>query len=576
MREDIVVIEVRVVLAWLLLTGVFLGFGNMARRVFWRSAPYDLMDLWWGWAGAIVVLQLWHFALPVDWRAGLVIAIVGLVGLGIGILRRDHHRLPARTIWYLAVGIVIAFWLSLHSTNQPGNCDSGLYHLNSVRWAKEYPIVPGLGNLHARLAFNQSYFLYVALLDVGPFAHKSHQLASGLLVLWTLLKSTSAVQVALRRERRLQGWVIYDLVMIVPILHYVVSSGNISSPSPDIAIFLMGNAMASELIRVLAIGRIPDQWRQDSGVWLLILLACVGVTVKLSFAAVAAATCGVLLVHAWRTAGRSQAFRLVAGMLAVGAAVELPWMVRGCILSGYPLYPVAIGRLAVDWCVPRANINRSYSLIRMWAATWGDSIPSACVGTARGYWLWLMAMLRTEKTTLVVPLAMAICSMVCGACLRRRRNGIREPGFGLLFFIVPCVGVPYWFFTAPDPRFGGAIFWMLGGGAMAFALVQVPRRYAAICLVLVSCLLFFHEIEIVDFIKPWEKDSGPVKTVAVVEKTTDSGLKVFVAPEKEAGRTWDSELPSAPFFSPYVSLRVPGDMARGFRTVEQPRPAAGW
>ena len=225
-------IEFKVVLAWSLLTGVFLGIGNITKVLLWNHKQFGMMDLWLGWGVTIVFLQIWHLMVPVDWRAGVVITSFGLAGLCYGLLRCELISQINKVPWYLAVGGMIAFWLALHSTNQPGNCDSGLYHLNSVRWAKEYAIVPGLGNLHARLAFNQSYFLYVTLLDVGDFAHKSHQLASGLLVLWLLLRGVNAIRVAAQEKRRLQGWVIYDLVMIVPVLIYAINSGNISSPSP--------------------------------------------------------------------------------------------------------------------------------------------------------------------------------------------------------------------------------------------------------------------------------------------------------------------------------------------------------
>jgi hypothetical protein len=79
----------------------------------------------------------------------------------------------------LAVGLVLAR-LALRGA---GNGDSGLYHEPLIRWSLEYPIVTGLGNLHVRFAFNQSYFLYAAMLGVGPLANLSAHLANGLFML---------------------------------------------------------------------------------------------------------------------------------------------------------------------------------------------------------------------------------------------------------------------------------------------------------------------------------------------------------------------------------------------------------
>ena len=41
--------------------------------------------------------------------------------------------------------------------------DSGLYHAQAIRWIEEYGVVPGLANLHCRLAYNSSAFLLTAL-----------------------------------------------------------------------------------------------------------------------------------------------------------------------------------------------------------------------------------------------------------------------------------------------------------------------------------------------------------------------------------------------------------------------------
>ncbi|EMO63800.1 hypothetical protein LEP1GSC133_1179, partial [Leptospira borgpetersenii serovar Pomona str. 200901868] len=32
--------------------------------------------------------------------------------------------------------------------------DSGLYHIQSIKWIQEYSVVPGLANLHGRFGFN--------------------------------------------------------------------------------------------------------------------------------------------------------------------------------------------------------------------------------------------------------------------------------------------------------------------------------------------------------------------------------------------------------------------------------------
>ena len=38
------------------------------------------------------------------------------------------------------------------------NYDSGLYHVQTIKWIQNFPVIPGLGNFHGRFAFNSMYF----------------------------------------------------------------------------------------------------------------------------------------------------------------------------------------------------------------------------------------------------------------------------------------------------------------------------------------------------------------------------------------------------------------------------------
>ncbi|MFC1681086.1 hypothetical protein ACFL1S_04730 [Pseudomonadota bacterium] len=58
-----------------------------------------------------------------------------------------------------------------------------LYHLNTIRWLNAFPIIPGLGNLHGRLAFNHAFFPYVAALNFDPYFNHGRSLANSFLLL---------------------------------------------------------------------------------------------------------------------------------------------------------------------------------------------------------------------------------------------------------------------------------------------------------------------------------------------------------------------------------------------------------
>jgi hypothetical protein len=56
--------------------------------------------------------------------------------------------------------LLLVSWFGLGSSEHD-HFDTGLYYLTTIRWAQDYPVVPGLANLHTRLGFNQSLFLFV-------------------------------------------------------------------------------------------------------------------------------------------------------------------------------------------------------------------------------------------------------------------------------------------------------------------------------------------------------------------------------------------------------------------------------
>ena len=176
-----------VLAGWVAFFPIFVGWGLLVRRALDRRAVSGetLFEAFWlGWACVLFFLQVWHLGLPVGGFAFLTIAGTGLAGLlwnGLQIRRLTVTGL-ARHVGYLLMICVLALWLANHAIYPHLAFDTGLYHLPTIRWLESFPIVPGLGNLHGRFAFNCSYFLYVALLDVGPWVDKSHHLANSLLL----------------------------------------------------------------------------------------------------------------------------------------------------------------------------------------------------------------------------------------------------------------------------------------------------------------------------------------------------------------------------------------------------------
>ncbi len=563
-----------VIVAWGFMFAVFAGAGLLVRRLFGGRAPNVdavLLAPWLGWAAGIGYLQVWHLFLPVNawaWAMPLAAAGAGWL-LTVRVLRR-------RPSWSrLVLGLLgaggMALWLTGYALRQPDIYDSGLYHLNAVRWASEYAIVPGLGNLHDRLAFNNAHFLYMALLDVGPFTGRSHHLGAGFLVLISLLRNGAGVvrmvRCARHRGRCAEVTDIYHALLFAPVVVWLATSGYVSSPSPDVGVFLLGLVIAGELMVLLFEPELSAR-RIRVGVLSIVLLACVGIAVKLSFIVFGGLACMVGWgVMTGRNIPRSKVdvpMVTTAGCLMV--LILGVWMGRGIALSGYPAFPATVGGIDVDW---RVSAGRAEAVAR-WALSWAR-IPGEEPDVVLADWMWVRPwaarMWKDHMFDTIVPVCLALLGVTFRFVGRRgEQDAFPKRRLGL-FLAVPLGGLLFWFFTAPDPRFAAFAFWSLACGVSAFGLLAQSSCFRIVFLGVYTAGLLLCNLSSRDWVRTW-RDTRPARTVEMQPFVTNSGLEILVPAEGE--QAWDAALPAAPRGSKALRLRVPGDMSRGF--TRRPTP----
>jgi len=614
---------ISVLLAWSELSLIFIGLGLLIRRSFGlivRDAESILTSLWIGWASAICFLQLWHFIFKVDWR---VLAIL-TVGSAAGLLwnRQDlwhtiTKRSPSEVRFGFVLGmtaIAIAIWLANRAIGPALNADSGLYHFTSVRWATSYPIVPGLGNLHYRLAFNSSYFLYVASLDIGAWAYESHHLANGFLLLMLLTQIFLSVVKLVGRVEPLKVYEIFDIVLLPSVLKEALGT-NVSSPSPDLAVFVLGVVVSRQLLVFLVNSHYS---RRESGyaVFWIAALASVGITVKLNFLILGSAT-SLLAAIVWFVRGRSEERtddkRTLTWVTIFVAGVLVLWMTRGVILSGYIAYPAVTGSFPVEWRIPESEVVEVAQDTRAWARQPGGyTDPKKVLSN----WEWLAPWayrVSISHFDVVIPLLLAFAGCTFTIFYRNTKNS--EPKFTRVqwFFLLPSLAsLVFWFLGAPDPRFAGASFWLLGAGAVTLAAqelgMSLNRRTIGlavfICFAIVGVVVTgmisgkagalrrttkeknplkaFRELSI-NRTNPGQifrsliitepgQNSGFYATPLVLLDTvqTRSGLTIYV-PKEGTAKCWNAPLPCAKRAIPNLRLRQEGNMSSGFILDPKPR-----
>lgn len=527
--------------AWVVLGAAFAGVGALVRRA--SRAPIAgadgwLASFWVGWAATLYALQLWHVFLPVDGRALALVAAVGLAGIvaaGAGPWRVVVRGV--RTRWPAVVAlVVVALWLANRALSGAQNGDSGLYHVPTIRWVAEHRLVPGLGNLSVFFADNQSYFLYAALVDVGPFVHGGHHVANALL----LLVLAARVLLAVDRVARTRAAAPEDVffALLLPAVVALAFDINLTSPSPDLAVFVLGVVLSGALI---ALGRRPAQ----ADVLGLALVASAAVTVKLSLAALAAGTLAVALVPR-----RLRDVPAAAGIAALGL---VPWIGRGVVLSGYPVYPSTLGAVPVAWRVPETVVRAASGAILVSQAVpgwWWQAVRNPA-------WVvrWLDSLEWLQRAVLV-PVAIAIGAGLVAAIRRPR------PRVPLAVLVPPLASFVFCLVTAPRPRFVGAALWVVAAETVLLALGTdagaASRRLVLAGALGLALLPFFDGRPVLRRLSGFEPQPRP----RVEEVRLESGLVVRVP--TVADSCWDAPPPCAPHPDARLRLRRAGDLESGF------------
>ncbi len=544
-----------------------------------------LLTFFTGWGLAIGFLQLWHFFFKVD-LLPLGLLVAGSL-LGWALARAEvaayFRSLPKKEAFWLAiVGLAPAVMIANHVMFSTPQADFGLYHLQAVTWINSYAIVPGLGNLHHRLAFNNSNFLLAAALNTGFLSGQAYYLSNTVLAYVIVLLGGAGVYNTICSK---DGLLYHDwyYALMLPFALWQTGTAYVVGFSPDFPGFVLQFVLGGELLRLFELELEADALQRQS--LYIVLLVAVGLTVKLSSAGfgflILLAILGLWIVRykfPLRQAGRY--WLSWAGVLA---AWVVPWLVRNLILSGYLLYPSTIISFPFPWTMPDYLAAPISAGISSWARTRSDTIPY----TANWSWFlqWSHDFVYEVKQGFV--LCLGLMAAGAGWFVLFRKTIVKNwktatTGLAALAAI-SLASILYWFILAPDYRFSGAVFWTF---LVSLILLGYDLVAAAGKVRLNSWGIVFLLLALTFWISPnhFSKDlsrqyiltppslaqvaakARPADTLS--SRTTDSGLVVYfptVGPE-----CWNFPLPCIPQndYNPKLSLIVPGNLQAGFEMVK--------
>ncbi len=298
-----------------------------------------------------VYFNILSFWLPVNYLSliPLLLLSIGTVFLWPGRIKQllqamlnslKYAVAPPNLFYTLCVGTALLFYWIL----PPGNEDSAGYHYLSIFWYETYKVVPGLGNIDTRLAYDPASFIiqsaYSFTTPAGQSIYPLNGVLIGLFDGWLLLR-------LLKNKTSLTG-LFYGVLIILLYRPLLV---NISSPSPD--------ALTDVSICYTLITLYETTLSKKTGLSQLLIptliILCLPVSKLYSLPFLLAVPwMYFLLPRDQRT------IRLLFKVLGVGLLIYLPWIARNYILSGYPFFPLRFSFFHPDWQIARSHLNHSF------------------------------------------------------------------------------------------------------------------------------------------------------------------------------------------------------------------------
>jgi hypothetical protein len=498
-------------------------------------------------------IEVYHFFMPIDWRLSFFVVALGLYTLkedNFFVLTNFYNSIlksaKSNLIFTFSIGLIFIYWC-LRISKVSTNYDTAAYHLQTIRWLNEYSAVLGLGNLFGHLAYNQSYFEFLALLKFFPFFNEGFVVGG---LIFFIISGLVLV------ERYSTRYINFSILAISLYLLSHLAGSTMFSPSPDLIV-----AFFEIIIFTLFLNFIfekSNDIKNKELLPLLLLSTCYLFTVKLSAIVFASMTFLATLIIAYHD---NKIVRInLYKFVLLGGFICVIHIINGYLMTGMPLYPSSFARIgSLPWTVPLDQANQE--VIDIYQATRGINIVAT---EANWFSVWLKNLTWVNWFYIYAVIFFTFLNgylIIIKGFLRKESRGLS------LFCISTLLAILFWFYQAPDFRYLCALLDIYLSGSLIFLLSLITKKSPF--LFVFSPKRSFHLIVgILLFITLLSFDSKlltlPKEVVLypkVVSEKTPSGILLNI-PE---GLCWDSPLPCVYSYNKNLLLLNPSDVSSGFK-----------
>ena len=286
--------------------------------------------------------------------------------------------------------------------------DSGLYHAQAIRWIEEYGVVPGLANLHCRLAYNSSAFVLTALYSMEFLVGQSLHTVAGFMAYILAMKGFEVVKVFSRKKV-----LVSDFLKIAMLFYISIIYTEMMSPASDYFAMLF--------LFYVIVTWVELEERKEENIapyGMLCVLLAVNVTIKLS-----AAIMLLLVLKPAVILLKERRYGQIGLYLVMGILAVFPYLARNVILSGWLVYPFpAIDLFSFDWKIPAGEARYDAEEIKVYAKGMTDVLLK---DTPMSQWLpnWFAKLKGLEKVWVlssVISILAGVLISVWGVLKRKK------------------------------------------------------------------------------------------------------------------------------------------------------------
>lgn len=419
---------------------------------------------------------------------------------------------------YLSVCFIVIVLIILFYSFYPNYIyDTGLYHIQTMKWYQQYPVIPGLGNLHGRLAFNSTTLLIYELFNYQLGMFNTFTSISSLCILvfaaWVLCKvsrstTTSGFYLAL------------ILVLFLTSFSYWIASYNTDLLPALLIISLMMSFVFSE-----------NRWNKPI-VFLCLPLLCI--TFKLSTIPICLFSLIYFIYYI-----RKKNKRILVSCITFGSCFIIPWLGRFVIETGYLIYPFpSIDIFTFDWKMPLEAVEMEKAAVVAFVRKPNFDIFEVA---ALPFEDWIKAWYFKISPFNSMFLILAILSPILFLIYYKKSRFNKAI---LICWLIACLGLIFSFYTAPATRFHYGF--MVMSGTLSFLLLSDSRKlsntnyysqiYFASFLFIVFILLWIFKLSIVSIIVDFHVklhlfhvlDLGFIETRPIAEFFLDTYLNKII------------------------------------------------